>query len=100
MKKISVVLVSFLLSPLLNAAIKTTAVEYKDGGATLLGYVVYDDAVKTKQPGVLVVHEWWGLNDYAKKRGEDIAKLGYVAFVVDVSDNSNIADFHRDWGKK
>lgn len=84
MKKLSILLISFMFMPLLQAAIKTDAVEYKHGGTKLLGYVVYDDAVKEKRPGVLVVHEWWGLNDYAKKRGEDIAKLGYVAFVVDM----------------
>ncbi len=44
----------------------------------------YDDAVKGKRPGVLVVHEWWGLNDYAKKRADDLARMGYVAFAADM----------------
>jgi dienelactone hydrolase len=60
------------------------AVEYTQGGETLEGYLAYDDAVSGKRPGVLVVHEWWGLNDYARKRAGDLARLGYVAFAVDM----------------
>ena len=49
-----------------RAEIKTQTVEYKGGDATLKGYLAYDDSIQTKRPGVLVVHEWWGLNDYVK----------------------------------
>lgn len=66
------------------AAIKTKLVEYKHGNTVLEGYLAYDDAIKEKRPGVLVVHEWNGLQDYAKKRTEQLAKLGYVAFAVDM----------------
>ncbi|MEA2736119.1 MAG: hypothetical protein QOE14_2570 [Humisphaera sp.] len=64
--------------------IKTQTVEYKDGDATLKGYLAYDDAAEGKRPGVLVVPEWWGVNDYVKSRAEQLAKLGYVAFVADI----------------
>jgi len=67
-----------------QAAIKTEVIEYKHGDTVLEGYLAYDDAVKGKRPGVLVVHEWYGLNDYAKKRTEQLAGLGYVAFAVDM----------------
>ena len=67
-----------------NAKIQSKVVEYKDGNTTLEGYIVYDDAKKGKVPGVLVVHEWMGLNDYAKMRVEQIAKMGYVAFAPDI----------------
>jgi len=67
-----------------GAAVKTEAIEYKDGDTLLKGYLAYDDAIEGKRPGILVVHEWWGLNDYAKKRAEMLAELGYVAFALDM----------------
>jgi dienelactone hydrolase len=81
-----------LLAPLLvllanspsSAAIKKETVEYRHGGATLKGLLVYDDAAEGKRPGVLVFHEWWGLNDYPKRRAEQLAQLGYVAFAADM----------------
>jgi dienelactone hydrolase len=48
------------------------------------GYLAYDDSAKSPQPLVLVVHEWWGLNDYAKGRARQLAEMGYVAFAVDM----------------
>lgn len=82
MKFICLVLV-LLLSASAEAKIVEKTVEYKDGEAALEGYLVYDDE-KTGQPGVLVFHEWWGLNDYIKKRTRGMAALGYVAFAPDV----------------
>jgi dienelactone hydrolase len=67
-----------------HAEIKTQTVEYKDGDKTLKGYLAYDDAITAKRPGVLVVPEWWGMNDYVKSRTEQLAKLGYVAFAADI----------------
>jgi dienelactone hydrolase len=66
------------------AAIQTRVVEYKQGNTILEGYLAYDDAIKGKRPGVLVVHEWNGLQSYVKKRTEQLAKLGYVAFAADI----------------
>ena len=66
------------------AAVKTQTVEYTYAETKLKGFLAYDDAVKEKRPGVLVVHEWWGLDDYAKMRAEMLAKLGYVAFCPDM----------------
>ncbi len=78
-------LLNFLLAPAIcGAAIHTEKVSYKQGNATLVGYLAYDDAVKDKRPGVLVIHEWWGLNDTTKQHTEEIAKLGYVAFAPDI----------------
>ena len=67
-----------------RAEIKTQTVEYTDGDTTLKGYLAYDDATAGKRPGVLVVPEWWGVNDYVKSRAQQLAKLGYVAFVADI----------------
>jgi dienelactone hydrolase len=69
------------------AGIKTQVVEYKHGETTLVGYLAYDDAVateKTPRPGVVVCPEWWGNDDYAHKRAEELAKAGYVAFSIDM----------------
>lgn len=69
-----------------SAKIVTRAVPYEHAGVKLEGYLAYDDQKTSaeKLPGVLVVPEWWGLNDYAKHRAEQVAQLGYVAFAVDM----------------
>jgi len=59
-------------------------VEYKQGEAVLEGWSVYDDAVKGKRPGVLIVHQWKGLSDYERKRAEMLARLGYNVFAADI----------------
>lgn len=77
-----VIVLAFSISA--QAAIKTEVVEYKHGDTVLEGYLAYDDAVKGKRPGVLIVHEWTGLGTYVKKRAEQLAKLGYIAFGADI----------------
>ncbi len=66
------------------AALREFSVEYKQGDTPLEGYMVYDDSIKGKRPAVLVVHEWKGLNDYAKMRARMLAQLGYLAFAADI----------------
>jgi dienelactone hydrolase len=67
-----------------SAALHTETIEYKHGDVVLEGYLAYDDAVTGKRPGVLVVHEWTGHNPYVRKRAEELAQLGYVAFALDM----------------
>ena len=67
-----------------EGAIVKKPIEYKHDGTNLEGLLCYDDAQTGKRPGVLVVHEWWGCNDYAKSRAEQLAKLGYVTFALDM----------------
>jgi dienelactone hydrolase len=67
-----------------RAAIRTAAVEYRDGETKLEGYLAYDPALKSKRPGVVIFHEWTGLGPYEKSRAEQLAKLGYVAFAGDI----------------
>ncbi len=76
-------LLAFAAQPV-SAAIKTEVVEYKDGDTTLEGFVAYDDAITTPQPGVLVIHDWTGLQDYTKRRTTMLAELGYIAFAADI----------------
>jgi len=67
-----------------QAKIVTKNIDYEQGGEKLKGYLAYDDSKKGARPGVLVVHEWWGLNDYVKHRTEQLAQMGYVAFAPDM----------------
>ena len=69
-----------------HAKLVSRPVAYEHAGAKLEGYLAYDDAKSAagKLPGVLVVHEWWGLNAFTKARADELAKLGYVAFAVDM----------------
>lgn len=67
-----------------QAALQTKVVEYKLGDTVLEGYLAWDDAFQGKRPGVLVVHEWTGLGDYAKGRAKQLAGMGYVAFAADI----------------
>ncbi|MFJ1572085.1 dienelactone hydrolase family protein [Pseudomonas sp. NPDC088322] len=70
---------------LTQAAVQTRQIDYQDDdGKRLVGYYAYDDAIDGKRPGVVVVHEWWGLNDYAKRRARDLAGLGYSALAIDM----------------
>jgi dienelactone hydrolase len=68
----------------LYAEIKTSDFIYSHNGVELQGYFAYDDALKGKRPGVLIIHEWTGLGDYVKERAEQLASEGYVAFAMDM----------------
>jgi dienelactone hydrolase len=67
-----------------QAAVRTRTVEYRQGDAVLEGYLAHDDAGPARRPGVLVVHEWTGINPYTRARVEQLAALGYVAFAADI----------------
>ena len=84
MKKLLSALITLAYAISSYAAIQTKTVEYKQGDTALEGVLVYDDAIKTKRPGVLIVHQWLGLTDYEKHRAEMLAQLGYVAFCADI----------------
>jgi dienelactone hydrolase len=80
------------------AAIVGRDVEYKAGDTVMRGFLAYDDAVKGKRAGVLVVPEWWGANDYGRKRARMLAEAGYVALVVDMYGNGEVASNPTDAG--
>ena len=66
------------------AEIKTATVLYHDGKTPLEGFVAFDDSKEGPRPGVLVIHDWTGLQDYAQTRAKQLAELGYVAFAADI----------------
>lgn len=82
--------------------IKTQAVEYTSGGKAMEGYLAMPKAAAKsdkKWPAVLVVHEWTGLGDYAKKRADMLAKLGYIAFAMDMYGKGVFATNHKEAAK-
>jgi len=89
-----------LVSPLLVLGQKSgTPVSYMWGDKEMKGYLATPKKADGKRPGVLVVHEWWGHNDYARKRADMLAKAGYVALAVDMYGDGKTADHPKDAGK-
>ena len=100
MKLLISVFFLFALNTVVQAEVKSKVVEYQYEDITLTGYLYWDDKISGKRPGVLVIHEWWGLNDYAKKRARMLAELGYVAFAADMYGNNQVTvkpDQAREW---
>lgn len=100
MKKIlGGILMAALMVTGAQAEVRTEKVEYRHGDAVLEGYLAYDDSLTGKRPGVLVVHEWWGMNDYAKRRAEQLARLGYVAFALDMYGKGKVTSDPKEAGR-
>ena len=88
-----IAIISVTNSKSMASNIKEEMVSYKAGNITFQGFVAYDESTKGKRPVILVVHEWWGLNDYSKMRARKLAALGYIAMAVDLFGNGkNAAD--------
>ena len=90
--KLALLALAIAIPIVASAKVVGKAVEYKVGDITLKGYLAYDNSIKGKRPGIIVVHEWWGLTDYPKKRAEMLAKLGYVALAADMYGDGKTAD--------
>lgn len=71
-------------------------VNYISDSTNMKGFLVYDKSIEGKRPGILIVHEWWGLNDYAKRRARMLAELGYTAFALDMYGDGKQADHPED----
>lgn len=90
---------SVLFNGMALAEVVHKDVEYAAGGVKMKGYLAYDNAIEGQRPGVLVVHEWWGLNDYARSRARQLAELGYTALALDMYGNGKEAGHPEDAGK-
>lgn len=105
MKLYTFLVVLLMLSVCVQAAdvqssnIITEDIEYQVDNTKLNGYLAYDSSIDKKRPGILVVHEWWGHNEYARNRAEMLAELGYVAFAVDMYGDGKLAQHPEDAGK-
>lgn len=82
-----------------SAEIKTEEVSYQSDGLTMKGYINYNDAIKGKRPGVLVVHEWWGQNENVKNRARMLAELGYTGMAIDMYGNGKNTTHPDEAGK-
>ena len=96
MRAVLALTLTLLLALPALAAVQTRDVTYEFDGVKFNGQLVWDDAVQGKRPGVLVVHEWWGLDDYAKGRAKQLAAMGYVAFACDMYGNGKHVDHPMD----
>lgn len=100
MKRVLTGILLFLcVHTLSHAAVRGEEISYSSGETTLKGFLAYDDAIEAQRPGILVVHEWWGHNDYARKRARMLAELGYTAFAVDMYGEGKLAQHPDDAGK-
>ncbi len=99
--KTSIMLCLVLLGwgSLAQAALRGEEVSYQAGETQLKGYLAYDDAITAQRPAVLVVHEWWGHNAYARKRARMLADMGYTALAVDMYGDGRQATHPDDAGK-
>ncbi|HVP66944.1 MAG TPA: dienelactone hydrolase family protein [Anaeromyxobacteraceae bacterium] len=78
------VALGLLASVSASAEVEGRVVEYRDGETVLEGYLAYDTKGPAKRPGVLVVHDWTGVGPYVRRRADELAAMGYVAFAADV----------------
>jgi len=93
---LTIVLILFTWTSYAHARLQSRTVEYKHGDAILQGYLAYDDSFKGKRPGVLIVHQWKGFSDYVVKRANQLAKLGFVAFALDMYGKDVRATNHEE----
>lgn len=97
--KIAVCIICILTSIHASAEVISKEVSYRQGDTVMKGLVAYDNSIQGKRPGILVVHEWWGHNSYARSRAMKLAALGYTALAVDMYGDGKTASHPEDAGK-
>ncbi|QDV09072.1 Dienelactone hydrolase family protein [Planctomycetes bacterium Poly30] len=80
------------------ASIESREIQYEADGVALTGYLARPSEHAKSAPGVLVIHEWWGHNDYVRRRADELAELGYVAFALDMYGSGKTASHPTDAG--
>ncbi len=98
-RTISLVTCVLVCSAVVEAGVQTKKVTYKHGDLECHGFLAWDDSIDGPRPGVLVVHEWWGLNDYARSRAEQLAKLGYIALAADMYGEGKTTEHPQEAGQ-
>jgi len=91
-------LCAVLMAANAHAAIKEEPVTYQDGETIMKGFVVYDDAVPGKRPGIVMVHEWWGITKHIHTEAQNFAQQGYTAFIADMYGDAKTPDNPKDAG--
>ena len=82
-----------------EVALEGKEVTYSTDSTQMKGYIVHDKNIEGKRPGVIVVHEWWGHNDYTRERADMLAELGYTAIAIDMYGDGKQAAHPQDAGK-
>lgn len=88
--------VILLVAAMRPPVVKTREVSYSAGTQALRGVIAWDDAAGGKRPGIVIVHEWWGLNENIRGRARQLAAAGYVGFAVDMFGNGKNTDHPQD----
>ena len=79
-----------------RAEVRTSVIDYSEGGTPLQGFLAWDDAAKGKRPGVLVIHEAWGENQHARDQAVRLARAGYVGFALDMYGKGKVTTHLED----
>ncbi|WP_300209624.1 dienelactone hydrolase family protein [Bradyrhizobium sp.] len=90
--------VAIVVTATASATIREVPVTYKDGEATMKGFVVYDDASQAKRPGIVMVHEWWGITKHIHDEARNFARQGYTVLISDMYGDAKTADNPKDAG--
>ena len=91
-------LVALSITAPVFAAIRETPVTYGDGEATMKGFVVHDTAKKGRRPGIVMVHEWWGITKHMHNEARRLARQGYTVFIADMYGEAKTAENPKDAG--
>ena len=94
----TVLILAALVTGMSDAAVIEKNITYQEGDTVLEGFLAYDD-VAGKRPGVVLVHEWWGLTEHPKNWARRLASEGYVAFALDMYGKGNVTDDSQQAGK-
>lgn len=99
MKRAVLFLAGLCAAAVASAEIESRDVNYSIDGQNYVGVVVNDTSISAERPGVLVIPEYWGVNDYAKRRARMLAELGYVAFVGDMYGDGKVTTDSKQAGQ-
>ncbi len=83
----------------IEVEIRGEEVTYSTDSTTMIGYLAKEVSTNEKRPGIIVIHEWWGHNDYVRERADMLAEMGYTALAVDMYGDGKQAQHPEDAGK-
>lgn len=98
-RDILIILTAVLAAGVADAEVTLKEITYSDGETSMQGFLAWDDGSDEQRPGILVVHEWWGHNAYARSRAKQLARMGYVALAVDMYGEGKTADHPDEAGE-
>src|SRR5262249_51644218 len=99
MLRFRVLLLVLACTGIAKGAVQTKDVEYKQGDTALKGTLAWDDSVSSYKGAIVIFPEWWGMTDYPKSRGKQLAELGYIAFAADMYGDAQMTDDPQQAGK-